>query len=147
MSSGAAGTDSLTGIENVLGGNGDDSILGDSLANVLEGGLGNDTLDGGAGNDTLIGGAGTDWASYASATGAVTVNLGAGMSSGAAGTDSLTGLRIVGGNGDDSILGDSLANVLEGGAGNALLTAEVAITPSLAVLVTTGCSPGRHRCP
>jgi hypothetical protein len=46
--------------------------------NVLEGGLGNDTLDGGLGNDTLIGGAGNDWASYGSATGGVTVNLGAG---------------------------------------------------------------------
>jgi Ca2+-binding RTX toxin-like protein len=55
-----------------------DYILGDSLNNTLNGGLGNDTLDGGAGNDTLIGGAGTDWASCASATGAVTVDLGTG---------------------------------------------------------------------
>jgi Ca2+-binding RTX toxin-like protein len=39
----------LQQIENVLGGNGDDSILGDGLANVLDGGLGNDTLDGGGG--------------------------------------------------------------------------------------------------
>jgi Ca2+-binding RTX toxin-like protein len=71
------------------------------------------------GNDTLDGGAGTDWASYGSATGGVTVNLGAGMSSGAAGTDSLTGIEIVlGGNFADSILGDSLANVLDGGDGS-----------------------------
>jgi hypothetical protein len=42
------------------------------------------------------------------ATGGVTVDLGAGTSSGAAGTDSLTGIEnVLGGNGDDSILGDS----------------------------------------
>jgi Ca2+-binding RTX toxin-like protein len=109
MSSGAAGTDSLTGIENVLGSNFADSILGDSLVNVLDGGDGSDTLNGGLGNDTLIGGAGTDLASYASATGGVTVNLGAGMSSGAAGTDSLTGIEnVLGGNFADSILGEAL---------------------------------------
>ena len=34
---------------------------------------GNDTLEGGLGNDTLNGGAGTDTASYAHASGAVTV--------------------------------------------------------------------------
>ncbi|MCA4920927.1 MAG: Hint domain-containing protein, partial [Roseomonas sp.] len=120
-SSGAFGTDSLTSIENVLGGNGDDSILGDSLANLLDGGLGNDTLNGGSGtaNDTLIGGAGTDLASYDSAATPVTVDLSNGSSSGAFGTDSLTGIEnVLGGNGDDSILGDSLANLLDGGLGN-----------------------------
>jgi Ca2+-binding RTX toxin-like protein len=90
-----------------------------ALANVLDGGLGNDTLDGGAGNDTLDGDAGTDLVSYGSATGGVTVNLGAGTSSGAAGNDSLTGIEIVlGGNFADSILGDGLANVLDGRLGN-----------------------------
>jgi hypothetical protein len=47
----------------------------------LVGGAGDDTLAGGAGDDTLDGGAGGDWASYAG-TGAVTVDLGAGSSSG-----------------------------------------------------------------
>ena len=57
---GAAGSDTLSGIENVLTGAGNDSILGDSLANFLMGDAGNDTLSGGAGNDTLMGGAGAD---------------------------------------------------------------------------------------
>ncbi|MFO0187232.1 MAG: hypothetical protein ACK55J_11455, partial [Alphaproteobacteria bacterium] len=120
-SSGADGNDVLTRIENVLGGNGNDSILGDSLANLLDGGNGNDTLNGGSGtaNDTLIGGAGTDLASYDGATTPVTVDLSNGSSSGAFGTDSLTSIEnVLGGNGADSILGDSQSNVLDGGAGN-----------------------------
>jgi Ca2+-binding RTX toxin-like protein len=47
-------------VENVKGGDGDDTITGYTTANVLEGGAGADTLNGGAGNDTLIGGAGAD---------------------------------------------------------------------------------------
>ena len=52
--------DTLTGIENVVGSNFNDTITGDNLANVLAGLDGNDTLNGGGGNDTLIGGAGAD---------------------------------------------------------------------------------------
>jgi Ca2+-binding RTX toxin-like protein len=59
-SSGIMGNDLLSSIENVLAGAGNDSILGDFLANLLMGGAGNDTLIGGAGNDTLMGGAGDD---------------------------------------------------------------------------------------
>jgi Ca2+-binding RTX toxin-like protein len=39
---------------------GDDTVTGNSSANVLKGFGGNDTLDGGAGADTLIGGTGND---------------------------------------------------------------------------------------
>ena len=59
-SAGADGNDSLIEIENVLGGNFDDSIVGDSLANVLDGGLGFDILEGGSGDDTLVAGGGAD---------------------------------------------------------------------------------------
>ena len=55
------GNDSLTGIENVLGGGGADAISGSTAANLIEGGGGNDTLRGGDGIDTLKGGAGDDW--------------------------------------------------------------------------------------
>jgi len=58
--SGGDGDDVLANIENVLGSNYNDTITGDSGANVLDGGAGNDTLIGGAGNDTLIGGDGND---------------------------------------------------------------------------------------
>nr|MCM0594427.1 M10 family metallopeptidase C-terminal domain-containing protein [Gloeotrichia echinulata DEX184] len=47
-------------IENVLGGNGSDRLIGNSLNNTLNGGSGNDVLTGGGGADTLIGGSGND---------------------------------------------------------------------------------------
>jgi Ca2+-binding RTX toxin-like protein len=50
----------LADVENVLGGSGNDKIVGNPFANVLKGGAGNDTLYGGAGNDTLDGGSGRD---------------------------------------------------------------------------------------
>ena len=54
------GVDQITGIENVIGGQGDDSITGDGAANALSGESGNDSLVGGSGNDTLVGGPGDD---------------------------------------------------------------------------------------
>jgi Ca2+-binding RTX toxin-like protein len=53
-------TDTLMGIENLVGTMFGDSLTGDGNANVLAGGAGNDVLDGGASNDTLAGGAGVD---------------------------------------------------------------------------------------
>jgi serralysin len=47
-------------IENANGGWGNDTITGNEVANVLNGGAGNDFLYGEAGNDTLIGGSGTN---------------------------------------------------------------------------------------
>ena len=53
-------TDALIRFENVVGGAGDDTITGNSLANILTGAAGNYTLNGGGGNDTLFGGDGND---------------------------------------------------------------------------------------
>ncbi|MFW9080969.1 retention module-containing protein [Pseudomonas sp. P2757] len=55
-----AGTDTLTGIENLVGSNFNDSLTGDNNSNVINGGLGNDTLNGGGGDDWLIGGLGNN---------------------------------------------------------------------------------------
>src|SRR5262249_49777764 len=44
----------------IIGSTHDDTLNGDSSANVLYGNAGNDTLNGGDGADTLIGGAGDD---------------------------------------------------------------------------------------
>jgi Ca2+-binding RTX toxin-like protein len=52
--------DKIKNIEDVIGGNGDDRINGDSKRNRLEGGDGDDTLRGAGGEDTLEGGAGSD---------------------------------------------------------------------------------------
>ncbi len=51
-------------IENVTGGNGNDTITGNSISNILIGGAGNDILTGGAGNDILTGGTGKDIFSF-----------------------------------------------------------------------------------
>jgi len=59
-SGGEAQGDILTGIENVSGSQGSDSLYGNAGANVLQGWSGNDTLVGRAGQDTLTGGAGAD---------------------------------------------------------------------------------------
>jgi serralysin len=98
-------------IENAIGGSGADTIIGNAADNRLVGGAGNDSLDGGAGSDT---------ADYASATVAVTANLGAGTASGGAqvGTDTLISIEnAIGGSGADNLTGSSVANVLSGGAG------------------------------
>ncbi|HEY8749863.1 MAG TPA: M10 family metallopeptidase C-terminal domain-containing protein, partial [Tepidisphaeraceae bacterium] len=48
-------------IENVIGGAGDDEIVGDARSNILRGGPGNDFIDGGGGADFLYGEDGNDF--------------------------------------------------------------------------------------
>ncbi|MFT0867872.1 retention module-containing protein [Pseudomonas sp. CAM1A] len=55
-----AGLDSLSGIENLIGSDYNDTLTGNDGDNLLNGGAGNDVLKGGAGNDILIGGPGND---------------------------------------------------------------------------------------
>jgi hypothetical protein len=50
----------LAGIENIIGGSGNDALQGDVANNVLAGGAGDDTLTDGLGDDTLVGGSGDD---------------------------------------------------------------------------------------
>ena len=50
----APGVNNLTNIENVIGGEGADTLIGGDLPNSLVGGRGNDTILGGAGDDTII---------------------------------------------------------------------------------------------
>lgn len=58
---GAAGeNDSLSGVEDAIGGNGGDTITGGSADNTLAGGAGTDTVSGLGGDDDLRGGPGTD---------------------------------------------------------------------------------------
>ena len=55
-----AGVDTLSNIENLTTGSGNDTVGGDGSGNVLNGGAGNDVLIGIGGNDTLLGGDGND---------------------------------------------------------------------------------------
>ena len=54
------GVDILNGIENIIGGKGNDKLIGNDFSNILNGGKGNDLIVGGAGKDELIGGLGKD---------------------------------------------------------------------------------------
>jgi len=111
--------DTFTSIENFVGSNFNDTVYGTALDNVLVGGLGNDILNGEAGFDT---------ASYADATGAVTIDLAANTVTGAAGSDTLVSIEkvigttfgdtITGSGGDDIIDGGSGADTINGGAGS-----------------------------
>ncbi|MFN8996393.1 MAG: calcium-binding protein, partial [Pseudomonadota bacterium] len=115
---GADTIDLVAGNDSYLGLEGNDSILGNTGNDTLSGGDGADTLDGGLGADSLMGGAGVDLASYAGATGAVTVSLAGNLALGAAGNDSLSGVEdVIGGVGADSLLGDTASNQLSGGDG------------------------------
>lgn len=60
QNTGGGGFDTLVSIENIVGGDGNDVLTGDSQTNILTGGNGNDTLFGGGGIDYLLGGAGDD---------------------------------------------------------------------------------------
>jgi VCBS repeat-containing protein len=62
---GGAGSDTLTGIENLVGSGFADALTGNSTANVLTGGAGADRLTGGGGADVLFGGLGDDVFSFA----------------------------------------------------------------------------------
>ncbi|WP_225173870.1 MULTISPECIES: M10 family metallopeptidase C-terminal domain-containing protein [unclassified Bradyrhizobium] len=56
--------DARSYIDNSIGGSGNDAIIGNVVANTLNGAGGNDTITGGAGNDSINGGTGTDTAVY-----------------------------------------------------------------------------------
>ncbi|MGQ0674399.1 MAG: S8 family serine peptidase, partial [Hyphomicrobium sp.] len=132
-------------IENALGGDGNDTISGNGVTNVIKGNRGNDTiyglggadllagdqgddtLIGGVGGDFLSGGAGRDTASYASSARAVRVSLGdqqggtwnGTATGGDAAGDNLTYIEnLEGSRFHDVLTGNGEGNVLIGGAGN-----------------------------
>ncbi len=119
-----------TVIENANGGSGTDTIVGNSIGNILDGHGANDSLRGAAGQDTLFGGAGDDTL-YGNADNDTLYgdgdqdklfggegndylegNGGADTLKGANGSDSLFG-----GSGNDSLKGGDAHDVLEGGDG------------------------------
>ncbi|PDS81510.1 M10 family metallopeptidase C-terminal domain-containing protein, partial [Rhizobium sp. L43] len=98
---------------------------GNSLANTIRGAAGADTLDGKAGTDTLIGGAGNDTYIVDDLSDVVTEGLNEGTDlikalSSYALTANVENLTFTG-TGDFIGTGNSLANVITGGAGNDLL--------------------------
>lgn len=125
---GLGGTDTLIGIEDVIGTNGNDTLLGDNGRNGFRGFGGNDVIDG-RGNDPLR----QDFVSYFLDPAAVTVDLLAGAArDGFGGTDSLRGIENVNGSVYSDILrGDSERNMLQGLNGDDVVTGGGGIDTSI----------------
>src|SRR5215207_6383142 len=109
----------------VLGGPGDDRILGGALRDHLVGGRGEDLLRGRAGNDLLLGGQGDDRILGGPGDDLISANQGDDSLFGGAGADLLGGGsgddRLLGGPGPDRRYGGPGRDVLFGGSGNDLL--------------------------
>jgi Ca2+-binding RTX toxin-like protein len=90
-------------VEEVAGGLGDDTLLGDGRANTLLAGQGNDRLSGAEGDDLLVGGLGNDELSG---------DVGGDTLFGSDGNDTLFG-----GDGDDDLKGEAHDDNLDGGPG------------------------------
>ena len=138
-SDGLGGTDSLIGVNAVLGGAGADTIdfTAGSGAATLLGGDGDDLLRGGLGSDLLSGGGGTDTADFrSSATALSTTALGRQSADGLfhtivagapGGPDTLVSIeRLLGGSGGDTLAMTGIMGraTLDGGAGNDALSGQ-----------------------
>ncbi len=128
------GSDRLYDVENIQGGLGNDTLIGDDADNVVFASPGDDDVEGGLGSDTYD-------ASAASTS--VTIDLGAGTASGAdIGDDQLAGIEnATGGSGDDTLVGSSGNNALDGGAGIDLYDASAA-TSSVTIDLDSGSATG-----
>ncbi|WP_424944554.1 hypothetical protein [Aliiroseovarius crassostreae] len=116
---GSAKGDELNSIEHIIGTADNDSFVGNSAANYLQGEAGNDTLQGGSGADTLDGGTGSDMASYLEEVHSVSISLLTGTLAGAAAADVLISIEdLQGSNQGDRLEGNAKANHLRGAAGN-----------------------------
>ena len=138
-------------LENIIGGRGNDKLTGNSLANTLTGNNGNDVLEGLDGSDSLVGSAGNDTYKFTTAaTAQVDTLLEAAASGtdtidfGAINTDSMLSLssfdtqavhtnrslllkgaaqyeNVIGGEGNDVLIGNGQANRIAGGPGRDIL--------------------------
>jgi Ca2+-binding RTX toxin-like protein len=108
------GTDTLTSVEGIITGSGNDTITGDGHDNYIDAGGGNNTIDGGAGNDTV---------SYASTPGSMSIDLSLTTQSVShnSSTDQVTSVEnVVGTAQNDSIIAGNNDNVIDGGFGGEL---------------------------
>jgi Ca2+-binding RTX toxin-like protein len=129
VSGGDGEGDTISGIEAVLTGAGNDVLTGSAAANWLLGNAGDDVITGLAGHDQLNGmrgadqidgGTGTDTAEYQLSTAGVTVNLATGGTAGgdAAGDVLIAIENLTGSQFNDILTGNDGANLIEGGVGN-----------------------------
>jgi Ca2+-binding RTX toxin-like protein len=108
-------------VETVVGGGGNDRLVGSSAANDLQGGPGDDLIDGGAGADSIAGGPGIDTVDYSNRTGTVYVTMDNQANDGEAGEhDNVqSAIDVVrGGRAGDVLSGSNSSNTIYGGPGN-----------------------------
>jgi Ca2+-binding RTX toxin-like protein len=115
-----AEADNVINTENIIGGNGNDTLTGNSAGNIIRGLGGNDTIAGGAGPDLIDGGGGTDTATYADHPTAVAVSLDGLANDGTTGEldNVLNAENLIGGGGNDILTGDAGPNFIRGLGGN-----------------------------
>jgi Ca2+-binding RTX toxin-like protein len=120
------GSDTLSEIENIIGGQAGDNLKGNSQANNIDGYTGNDTINGYGGVDTLAGGQGNDSYYVDLSTDVVTETLNEGTDTVYSTATAFTLLanvengRILS-TGTASLTGNGLNNFLYAGAGNNVL--------------------------
>lgn len=106
---GLGGTDTLSSIEYVRGGAGNDTLIGGDANERFRGNAGNDTIMGGNGNEDIL--------DLSPTNGSVSVNLASGIANdGLGGTDRFTGIEgVYAGTGADTLIGGIGNDVFDGG--------------------------------
>jgi Ca2+-binding RTX toxin-like protein len=138
---GLGGTDTLISIEQVRGGAGNDTIIGDGANNNFRGNAGSDRLDGGGGDFDVV--------DYSFATAGVSVDLLLGVASdGQGGTDTLANIEfvwgsnsadtLIGGAGNDILRGNAGSDIINGGEGSADIADYRNATAGITVNMATG---------
>jgi Ca2+-binding RTX toxin-like protein len=114
-------TDNIHSVENVIGTQSTDTIVGDNLSNEIQALGGDDRIDGGFGFDNIDGGAGSDTVDYTFFNGTKSINLVNGVVSfpgNSTDTEQLTSIEnIITDAGMDFVNGNSAANKISTGAG------------------------------
>ena len=119
----ATDVDTLTSIENLTGGAANDTLIGNNVANVLNGSLGADSMTGGLGNDYYYVDNTGDVIIEAAGAGTETVNSTLDYSLNGTALENLilSGSIVINGSGNSSaniLIGNAMNNVLNGSTGN-----------------------------
>ena len=111
--------ETIRNIENVIGTLGDDRLIGDGRANLIDGSDGNDYIEGGIGLDTIDGGAGNDTVAYTYVDLGLTWDMNTDRISFSDGNaETIRNIEnVIGTLGDDRIITNGVNNTIEGAAG------------------------------